>query len=112
VSDRELKEIVMQTVDSEHPREWYWALMDYGSFLKKNGAGKIDKSSHYKKQPQFIGSLREVRGQILKLLSLTPVSESELKRKMPTDERYEVALMALLKENLVTQTGDRLHLTQ
>jgi A/G-specific adenine glycosylase len=111
VTDKELKELVEQTIDTEHPREWYWGLMDYGSYLKRQGVGRIDKSSHYKKQAPLKGSVREVRGLIVKALSKKDHTYDELRRTMPNDDRYETALTALLKEGLIEQTDDRLHLT-
>ncbi|MBC7459496.1 A/G-specific adenine glycosylase [Candidatus Saccharibacteria bacterium] len=110
VTDTELREVVQRTTDHEHPREWYWAMMDYGSYLKKQGAGRIDKSSHYKKQAPLKGSLREVRGQILKILAIGDLAEPALAAQLPHDERYETALGALIKESLVAQTDGRLHL--
>lgn len=112
VTDTELKALVAKTMDTEHPREWYWAIMDYGSYLKKQGVGRINKSSHYKKQSPLKGSLREVRGLILKKLSIKDYLEAELQAKMPADERYGIACAALLTEGLVSLTDGRLHLTQ
>lgn len=112
VTDAELKKLAEETIDKEHPREWYWALMDYGSYLKKQGVGRIDKSSHYKKQTPLKGSLREVRGLILKALAKRDYQEPELQAELPDDERFLVALSALKKEGLVSQTKDRLHLTR
>ena len=112
VNDKELKELVVKTVDKEHPREWYWALMDYGSSLKRQGVGRIDKSSHYKKQAPLSGSLREVRGLILKALAKGEYNEDQLRAEMPVDERYETAITALMNEGLVTRTGERLHLAR
>ena len=110
ISDKELKEKVAETVDREHPREWYWALMDYGSYLKKQGAGQIDRSKHYKKQGPLKGSLREVRGIILKLLAEGELTQKELAARLPQDERFLQALMDLESEKLISRTGDRLHL--
>jgi A/G-specific adenine glycosylase len=112
VTDAELKALATKTIDKEHPREWYWALMDYGSFLKKQGAGRIDKSSHYKKQAPLKGSLREIRGLILKALATKDHTERGLRNQLPDDERFEQALMALKNEGFVTQTDGRLHLTR
>jgi len=112
VTDKELKEIVGQTVDKEHPREWYWAMMDYGSFLKKQGVGRNSKSSHYKKQAPLAGSLREVRGLILKALAVEDASYIQLEAAMPHDPRFAVAIEALLREGLVAQTAGRLHLSR
>lgn len=112
VTDKELKELVAETVDTEHPREWYWAMMDYGSYLKKQGAGRLHKSKHYKKQAPLKGSLREVRGLILKALALQDLELGDLSAMMPQDERFEKALGDLRKEGLIQQTDNRLHLTK
>jgi A/G-specific adenine glycosylase len=110
VSDRELKEVIARTVDHEHPREWYWALMDYGALLKKQGLGRLDQSAQYRKQAPLKGSLREVRGMILKSLTVGDVSTKALAATMPADARFDQALAALLAEGLVDQTSNRLHL--
>jgi A/G-specific adenine glycosylase len=112
ISDSELKERVAESVDQEHPREWYWALMDYGAFLKKEGAGQIDRSKHYKKQSPLKGSVREVRGLILKILASEDLTEEALSRQLPKDERLRRALDDLVKEGLVERTANRLHLTR
>ena len=106
VSDKELREVVAQTLDAEHPREWYWALMDYGSYLKRQGVGKIDKSKHYKKQSALKGSVREVRGQIIRALTSAPSDESSLRLQLKADERFPVALAGLLRDGLVIQHPD------
>lgn len=110
VSDRELRVQLDVLLDKEHPREFYWGLMDYGSELKKQGAGQLTKSKHYKKQAPLKGSLREVRGLILKALINGSVEQNELARQMPVDDRYTRALNDLLNEGLIVQTGERLSL--
>ena len=112
VSDKELRALAEQTVDYEHPREWYWGLMDYGSYLKKQGVGRINKSSHYKKQVPLKGSVREVRGLILKALSVNEYSVEQLQAEMPQDKRFSTALAALISEGLVSLTDNQLHLTR
>lgn len=112
VTDAQLKELVTKTIDTEHPREWYWGIMDYGAQLKRQGVGRINKSSHYKKQEQLRGSLREVRGMILKELARRNFSDDELRAHVPPDERYAIALRALIDEKLVARTDDWLHLAR
>jgi A/G-specific adenine glycosylase len=112
VDDKQLRELVEQTLDHEHPREWYWALMDYGAELKHRGLGRIDQSRHYKKQAPLRGSLREVRGMILKSLTAGDLSADELAATLPTDDRLARALAALIQEGLVATTDGRLHLTR
>lgn len=49
-------------------RDWYYALMDYGAYLKKSGIQINSKSKHYTKQSKFAGSDRQLRGKILEIL--------------------------------------------
>ena len=50
VSDEEILKYIATTVDTKNPREWYWALMDYGTHLgqvmKKNNPNKKIKEYH------------------------------------------------------------------
>lgn len=112
VHDRELRDAVAATLDREHPREFYWALMDYGSWLKRQGSGRLTMSRHYKKQAPLKGSVREVRGQIVRLLTGGDVAYAELAAEYAGDERFAPALSGLLRDGLVVQTGERLHLTK
>ncbi len=36
VNDTDILPLVETTLDRTNPREWFWALMDYGTYLKKN----------------------------------------------------------------------------
>jgi A/G-specific adenine glycosylase len=69
VHDKELLPIIAQTVDQENPREWYYALMDYGVFLKQQHKNPSRKSAHHTKQSKFEGSDRQIRGMIIRLLT-------------------------------------------
>jgi A/G-specific adenine glycosylase len=112
VSDRELQKIVERTMDRENPREWYWALMDYGVWLKGQGAGALTLSQHYRKQSPLKGSVREVRGQIIAQLTKHDYSLDQLSRKVEADERFAQALEGLLQDGLIEQTGEQIHLTK
>ncbi len=68
INDKEIFPIVEKTIDMSNPREWYYALMDYGVMLKKTHPELNKKSTHYRKQAPFKGSNREIRGKILDLL--------------------------------------------
>lgn len=106
VSDQEIRELVEKTLDTEHPREWYWALMDYGTYLKKQGFGMNAQSAHYRKQSPLKGSVREIRGQIIKALTKHPMSEETLQQQVDLDERFVVALRALEKEGMISKTNN------
>jgi A/G-specific adenine glycosylase len=112
VPDAAVRVLVEETVDTEHPREFYWALMDYGTWLKKQGAGRIRQSAHYKKQSALKGSVREVRGQIVRVLAAGDQTRSELEKKVDYDERFDPALESLMSDGLVMQTSGQLHLTK
>jgi A/G-specific adenine glycosylase len=82
VEDPQIIPFVEATLDRENPRIWYWALMDYGATLKKNGLDMNAKSAHYQRQTRFSGSFRQVRGSILKaLVSTTGLTFAELAQK-------------------------------
>lgn len=113
VSDSELVPLVEATLSHEHPREFYWALMDYGAWLKQNSvSSRNSQSRHYKKQSAFRGSLREVRGQIVRLLTAGDVPRAELERDLATDKRFMPALEGLVKDGLITETDGVFHITR
>lgn len=111
VGDAELHELVAQTLDTEHPREWYAALMDYGTHLKATAGGRLTQSRHYKKQAPLKGSLREMRGRILKQLATNALTEEVLRAQTEADDRFDFALEALEREGFVEKVHDRWCLT-
>lgn len=112
VSDQELIEKLEGTIDYEHPREWYQAIMDYGTYLKSQGVRNIVQSKHYLKQSPLKGSIREVRGQIIRELTNKDYQETTLRVQLAADERFATALNGLLKEGLISHTDGLLHLTK
>jgi A/G-specific adenine glycosylase len=68
VSDRELAPVVEATWDREDPREWGYALMDYGAWLKRAVPNPSRRSSHHARQSRFEGSDRQARGAFLRAL--------------------------------------------
>lgn len=111
VSDDEVLSALRETIDQENPREWYWALMDYGSHLKSQGVRTNARSAHYTKQSPLEGSVRQVRGRILKQLTSTgPQSEVALRVAIVADERYEQALSGLVRDGLVEVSGENVRL--
>ena len=86
VSDREILPLVEATLDRGHPREWYWALMDFGAMLKNHIPNPNIRSSRYRRQPPFKGSDRQLRGKVLRhLLSSGPASKDELFKALKAD---------------------------
>lgn len=111
VDDKEVRQLLERTMDQGHPREFYWALMDYGSWLKKQGVSP-SRSRHYKKQSPLEGSVRQVRGRIVAELTRGEMTEPELRRAITADGRFTAALQGLISDGLVTKTRTKLHLTR
>lgn len=112
VTDKQILEVVDQTMDREHPREWFWALMDYGAWLKSQGEGRLDASKHYKKQSPLRGSVREVRGQIIRALGEGGMNIEALRAAIQADDRFAQALEGLRRDGLVSDTGGDFYLTR
>ncbi|MBY0473170.1 A/G-specific adenine glycosylase [Patescibacteria group bacterium] len=72
--ERDLKKSKME------PRDFYAALMDYGSYLKASGVRINNKSKHYVKQSKFEGSTRQKRAALLRDALKRGVSEKKLEK--------------------------------
>lgn len=103
IHDFEILPIVEEALDHKNPREWYWALMDYGSLLAKEIENPNKKSKHYVQQKPFKGSHREVRGKILKFLGSegkSSVKKLEAQLKLP-QEKISQVLTELVSEGFI-----------
>ncbi len=112
VDDREILPLIEETLDKDNPREWYYALTDYGVMLKSVRPDPNTRSKHYKKQAPFKGSRREVRGKILAHLA----GNKELTYHTLTalygfpEERITAAAESLEKEGLIVRENNSLYL--
>jgi A/G-specific adenine glycosylase len=110
IKDKDILPIVERTLDTTNPREWYYALTDYGVNLKKRDKTLNKRSFHYQKQSPFKGSNRQIRGTVLKVLLRTPYTESNLIRELTgilhcNPERVKRILDQLEKEGFITKKG-------
>ncbi len=107
VADKELMPILEEALDRERPKEWHWALMDYGAALKKITVNPSRRSAHHVKQSKFEGSLRQARGAVLRCLANSgPCGAEELRRRTALeDDRFAAALAALAAEGMVAERG-------
>lgn len=110
IDDKLLLPIVQQTCDPEHPREWYWALMDYGTYLKQTAGNNISQSKHYARQSKFEGSRRQIRGRILRELVAGGRPTEELVALL-ADDRSQSVLDDLSNEGLIEQEAGLVRLT-
>ena len=107
VKDEEILEKMKEIGYTRSPREWGYALMDYGAFLKtKLERNPNKKSSHYRKQKPFLYSQRYWRSRILKmLLEKEQLKKEELisfitsERNAPKKSEIEKIISQMEKEN-------------
>lgn len=111
VHDKEIFPLIEKTLLKNNSRDWYYALMDYGSILKKKVGNSNKKSKHYTKQSKFQGSDRQVRGMILKFLLgkqgeyfSTDVLAKKLQKEQ---ERVENIIWHMVQEGLIKEAGNK-----
>nr|WP_284694496.1 A/G-specific adenine glycosylase [Geomonas sp. Red32] len=108
VSDALILPLVEATMDREDPREWYYALMDYGSQLKRTGENPSRRSAHHTRQSPFRGSNREQRSLILKAILANPgITGQELRGAVPeAAASLEKNLLQLEREGFICREED------
>ncbi len=107
MTSAQLQEIADQVLLRGRARDWHNALMDYGSaVLTSSRTGIAPVSS----QPRFQGSTRQLRGQILKILTSSETLDTKsLLIQLGRDEggsgEIEPILEQLILDNLVEKTA-------
>lgn len=74
-------------------RVWYYALMDFGAYLKCKRISHNTKSVHYIKQSPYKGSFRELRAKVLFAITR--------REELPVDDRCTLALEVLIREGYI-----------
>ncbi|MFW5843639.1 MAG: A/G-specific adenine glycosylase, partial [Spirochaetota bacterium] len=112
VHDRDIAPLVEETMDPASPREWYYALMDYGAVLAKWFPNPNRRSAHYAKQGPFENSNRQIRGKVLRWLTAHGSLEvAEGPRRLEVEaERLGEVVEDLAKEGFLRREGGRLAL--
>ncbi len=107
VDDKDLLPLIEKTLDRKNPREWYYALMDYGVMLKKQFINPSRKSRHHYRQSPFEGSQRQIRGKIIKFLLRQPIaSESTLSEYLDISAKIlQPILQQLVKDEILCKNG-------
>ena len=106
VRDAEILPLVDAALYRENPREWYGALMDYGTVLKKRTTNPNRRSVSYARQSRFEGSDRQIRGKILTLvLEEGAVTEAEVVARISEDTgRVQRILGDLEREGFIAES--------
>ena len=102
VHDRELLPLIERTLDKANPREWYYALMDYGVYLRGLFTNPNRRSVHYTRQSRFEDSNRQVRGAVIRELLTGDATVPELALRTSQDEaRVRQVLVELSEEGMI-----------
>jgi A/G-specific adenine glycosylase len=109
VADGELLPVVAAALDTRSPREWYSALMDYGTALARQVPNPNRRSRSYTRQSRFEGSDRQVRGAILRaLVGGTSLTASGIARAAGFESERVLRLLGdLEREGFVRRSGRR-----
>ena len=78
VPDRTLVPIAEAVWDRDDPREWGYALTDYGAHLKRTLPNPSRRSRHHTRQSPFEGSRRQKRARLLRAVLASPGSSAEV----------------------------------
>lgn len=105
VRDKDIADKLATTLP-DNPRQWYWALMDYGTYLKQTVGNVARHSAQYTRQSAFVGSRRQLRGQVLRALQKGGMNGAALQQLLP-DERLAGVLSDLVHEAMVTVHNGR-----
>ena len=102
VSDKQIFPYIEKVLQDErvstNPREWYWALMDYGSHLKKQLPNPSRRSTHHAKQSTFEGSHRKLRADILKCIIKKSITLAAIEKQFHTDVYQVKQIREAVKE--------------
>lgn len=93
-----------EVVQRAGARTWYYALMDYGAYLKSSNISHNAKSARYATQSPYEGSLRQLRAKIL--FAITHGAS------LPKDERVNDVLELLVKEGYIVKKGKKYSIFQ
>ncbi len=109
IADKAIEELVHQSLPETGGREWYWALMDYGTHIKQVHGNKSRVSKSYSKQSPFEGSRRKVRGSVIRYLSQRSGNIEDMASIEP-DPRLAEILDDLVREGMITYRGGKYNL--
>lgn len=118
VTDKQLIPLLEQTCPMDDPRTWYYALLDYGAYLKSTIGNASRRSAHYTKQSTFEGSRRQKRSFLVRevlaqpgitleqLTSKLATFEQQHAREALTESEVEAILNDLVSEGFFARTQE------
>jgi A/G-specific adenine glycosylase len=109
VTDADIMTVLEKSLVKGRAREWYAALMDYGSHLKSSGVRTNHRVKTYTKQSTFEGSTRQVRGAIIRALSAGSLPSKKLEMILGLDSKVHVVeqIQKLQREGMIAKSRTR-----
>ncbi|MEZ5360719.1 MAG: Fe-S cluster assembly protein HesB [Candidatus Zixiibacteriota bacterium] len=108
---RELEQVALTVLPHGRSRDWHNALMDYGALALPRNMNDIPPES---KQSKFEGSLRQIRGEIVR--RLTEIDQIDMRSVAGSMDRsledVQKAALALAKDGLVEVTDYKIRLVK
>lgn len=114
VSDSAILPLVEAAIDRRAPRRWYSALMDYGAMLKRRFPNPSRVSDRHRRSKPFQGSMRQLRGMILRALLERPGLTAGGIARLTGWGREDVvrAIEILGRDGLVASRGGKVYLAE
>lgn len=113
VPDKEIAPLVAQAAEQAErlgvtPREWNYALLDYGAHLKRVVPNPSRRSAHHARQSTFEGSRRQKRARLLRAVMDAPgATTDELSRGLAIDDtEADDLLAALAADGFIVREGN------
>ena len=91
VSDAELIPLIEATCDREDPGGWYYALLDYGNYLKSVLPNPSRRSKTHTRQSQYVGSVRQKRAFLLREVLAAPAAGASTEELLEALNTFELA---------------------
>src|SRR3989344_763181 len=103
VRDRAVLVYAEKAAEGQDPRDWHWALMDYGAHIKKVHKNPARRSAHYTRQSKFEGSPRQVRGRVIRVLAHEQLTVRQLQKELEgvAEKNIEQVIAGLQKDGLI-----------
>lgn len=110
ITDKQLLPVAEAVLDQANPRNWYNALMDYGSDLKRRFPNPSRRSRHHTVQSRFEGSDRQIRGAVLRLLLESGgMTVRAMQKQLDVEaERFERILEGMVKDGFIRKERGKL----
>lgn len=102
-----LTALMRKAMDRRVPvRDFYYALMDFGAYIKKNHGNLSAYCKNYSRQSAFAGSVRQVRGAVIKAITKDGRASKRAMTALYGPDRTEQAVSGLVAEGVVSIAGD------